>query len=77
MKNKMPLLSVLEFNQTTGNPSAGFYDNVDVAAEQRRCFGYDWLAKPVPTLEQLDEAYKNGEEIKKHYVAEKNKAAAA
>ncbi len=78
MKNRLPILTVLEINQTTGNPSPDFYDNVDVAAEQRRCFGYDWLAENVrPTLEQLEEAYKNREEIKKRFVAEKSKAATA
>lgn len=76
MKNRLPILAVLEINQTTGNPSADFYGAMDVAAEQRRCFVYDWLAESVrPTLEQLEEAYKNREEIKKRFLAEKSKAA--
>jgi hypothetical protein len=41
----------------------------------KACFGYNWLAKR-PTLEQLKEAHKNGEEIKKRYLAKRRKAAA-
>jgi hypothetical protein len=77
MKNRMPLLSVLEVSQKTGNPSADFYDGMDIAAEQRRCFVHDWLADSAPTVEQLEGAYTNREEIQRRYIAERIKAAAA
>jgi hypothetical protein len=75
MQQKLPLLASLEIHQETGNPAAGFYDDIDIAAEQRRCFVYDWLAHGVPTLEQLEEAWNNRERLKEAYKARKAAAA--
>jgi hypothetical protein len=77
MKKKYPVLSSLAVAQETGNPSADFYDDMDIAAEQRRCFVHDWLAHDIPSIEDLEEAYKAGEEIKKFYATARRKAAAA
>jgi hypothetical protein len=71
MKRNLPVLASLVIGQDTGNPEADFYTGIDVAAEHRRCFVYDWLAHEVPTLEQLDKAFEDREEIKKRYLAEK------
>ncbi|SRR5260370_18556540 len=70
MKENLPLLSSLEVSQDTGNPEGDFYGGMDIEAEHRRCFVYDWLTRGVPTLEQLEEAYRAREEIKKRYLAE-------
>jgi hypothetical protein len=71
MQHKLPLLSLLEVSPDTGNPAADFYGNIDIAAEQRRCFVYPWLEEPVPTLEQLREAWNNREKLKETYKARK------
>lgn len=79
MKNKnasMPLLSVLAVSQETGNPSADFYNGMDIASEQRRCFVYDWLAEGVrPTVVQLEEAYANRVAVENEYLAWRRKGA--
>lgn len=67
MQRKLPLLSSLEIYKESGNPAADFYKDLDIAAEQRRCFVYDWLAKPVPTLEELEEAWNNRERLEQTY----------
>jgi hypothetical protein len=77
MERGLPILPVLDVSQATGNPSAKFYDGMDIAAEQRRCFVHDWLAEAVPTPEQLEEAAKNREDIQKRYLASRRKAATA
>lgn len=77
MKKNLPLLLSLAVNQDTGNPEEDFYEGMDIAEEHRRCFVYDWLAHGVPTLEQLEEAYKAKEEIKKRYLPERRKTASA
>ena len=77
LKKKLPLLPSLVVNQGSGRPSAEIYDHVDIEAEHRRCFVYDWLALPVPTLEALDEAYQNRERIGQEYRAAKSAAASA
>ena len=57
MKNKLPLLSSLEVSEKTGKPTADFYKDVDIEAEHRRCFVYNWLEHEVPTLEELDQVW--------------------
>ncbi len=70
MREKLPLLSSLAVSRS-GNPEGDFYEGMDIAAEHRSCFVYDWLKHGVPTLEQLEEAFEASEEIKKRYLAER------
>jgi hypothetical protein len=60
MQRKLPILPSLVVNQQTGRPSAEFYENMDIAAEQSRCFVYNWLEHGVPSLQQLEDAYRAG-----------------
>jgi hypothetical protein len=76
MQHNLPLLSSLEIGQDTGNPAADFYNGLDIAAEQRRCFIYDWMTHGVPTLEELEEAWNNREKLKEAYKAAVKAAAA-
>lgn len=77
MKKKFPLLPVLAVGQITGNPEATFYEGMDIAAEQRRCFVYDWLGEGIPTLEQLEKYWREDHEvIKKEYLVYRRKPAA-
>ena len=78
MKHDLPLLSSLDVNQETGNPSAAFYRDTDIAAEHRRCFAYDWRKKGVlPTVEQLQDAWDNRVKIEEDYKARRKVEAAA
>ena len=79
VKNELPLLSSLDISQETGQPSfEEVYKHVDIEAEHRRCFVYDWLEKDgqrVPTLEELDEVWNDKEKIKEKYFKDKKAAA--
>lgn len=76
MQNKLPLLSSLEVDQKTGRPAADFYNDVDIEAEQRRCFVFNWMADGIrPSIEQLEEAWSNREKLKEAYKAKKAAAA--
>jgi hypothetical protein len=59
-QRKLPLLSTLVVDKHTGKPRAALYDTMQIPAEQRRCFAYDWLEQRVPSLEELAGAYKTG-----------------
>ena len=76
MKNNLPLLSSLDVSQKTGQPSfEEIYKHVDIEAEHRRCFVYDWLEHPVPTLEELDEVWNDKAKIIEKYFAARKAAA--
>ena len=77
MKNRLPLLSSLVINQETGEPSYEAYKGMDIEAEHRRCFIFDWLEHAVPTLEKLDEVWNDKEKIREEYLAKKAAAAVA
>ena len=72
MKNNLPLLSSLDVSQEDGQPSFDqIYTHVDIEAEHRRCFVYDWLEHGVPSLEKLDEAHAIGRKLIEDYIAKK------
>src|SRR6266704_1369966 len=57
----LPLLPSLVVNKGTGKPSAEtLYDMETITAEHRRCFAYDWMMHGVPSLSELQDAYKAG-----------------
>jgi len=77
MKNDLPLLPSLDVSQKTGNPTAGFYRDIDISAEHRRCFAYDWRKEGVlPTIEALKDAWDNREKIEEEYKARRKGATA-
>jgi hypothetical protein len=59
-QNGLPLLPTLVVDKHTGKPSTSVYDGIEIPAEQRRCFDYDWLKHGVPSPEELERAYKAG-----------------
>ena len=75
-KPELPILPSLVVSKATGKPSADFYRVLDdIAAEQRRCFVYDWLANGVPRVEELEEAHEKGKKLEQEYIAKKAAAA--
>jgi hypothetical protein len=56
-QHNLPLLSVLVVDKHKGKPKWGLSD-LDILAEQRRCFKHDWLEQPVPSLKNLEDAEK-------------------
>ena len=77
IKNNLPLLSSLDVSQDDGQPSFEIYKHVDIEAEHRRCFVYDWLEHGVPSLEKLDEAHAIGGKLLEDYIAKKVAAVVA
>ncbi len=56
-QRNLPLLSILAVNKHSGKPEArDLYADVEIPAEQRRCFEYDWLGQGVPKLDELIDA---------------------
>ena len=76
MQRNLTLLSSLEVDKN-GQPAAKFYKYIEVKAEQTRCFTYNWLEHGVPTLEQLEDAYRNGPKLEADFIAAAKKAAGA
>jgi len=76
MKNDLPLLSSLDVNKKTGNPSASFYSDVDISAEHRRCYVYDWRKNGIPSLEDLQNARDNAEKIERDWKARRKQVSA-
>lgn len=54
--NKLPPLSALVVNKTSGLPGAGFIAATDAPREFVRVFEFDWLAVGCPTPEQFSAA---------------------
>lgn len=59
VKHDLPLLSALVVKKGTGKPHPHApYDSMDIPAEHRRCFAHDWLNTPVPSVQELDDTYR-------------------
>jgi len=56
LQNKLPLLTVLVVNKTTGEPGLGLEPDADRGKLRERVYQYDWYGIVSPTLEEYQEA---------------------
>lgn len=59
-QNKLPPLTVIVVNQTTGLPGNGLITANNIHAEREDVFNFDWFAIYPPSVDELETAYKSG-----------------